>query len=180
MTTCHFKSLSRSQTTFYGEATKDEMCFGFLSFYPLKNMPFANCAAWKGISMCNLWMTREHEGCKWANFMFGDKEANATKDLVKHNCRPFLGCTAECKDILRRLYAEHPCMKGDVHQFIRNTALGWDNKEMQHFLAAADSCAAELAVEALQGQNDENTNGSRGPMTSSYSILVVLFIFLFL
>ncbi|WAR31417.1 TBH1-like protein, partial [Mya arenaria] len=33
-TTCHFNSMSRTKTTFYGDGTNDEMCMAFITFYP--------------------------------------------------------------------------------------------------------------------------------------------------
>ena len=33
-TVCHFKSTSRSDTTYYGDGTAEEMCFGFITYYP--------------------------------------------------------------------------------------------------------------------------------------------------
>ncbi|CAG2210324.1 unnamed protein product [Mytilus edulis] len=104
VTTCKFKSLSRPKTTFYGDATSDEMCFGFLAFYPAANMPFSTCTAWKDISMCNLWITQEHEDCKWADFMYVNaNETKRVKDEVLANCKPFGNCLSECKATLEIL-----------------------------------------------------------------------------
>ena len=37
-TTCVFDSRQRELTTFNGQATQDEMCFAFLTYYPKENM----------------------------------------------------------------------------------------------------------------------------------------------
>ena len=34
---CDFKSTSKTTTTFFGEATKDEMCLAFIMYYPKEN-----------------------------------------------------------------------------------------------------------------------------------------------
>ena len=33
-TTCVFNSMSRNESTYFGEGTNDEMCFGFLTVFP--------------------------------------------------------------------------------------------------------------------------------------------------
>ena len=33
-TTCIYDTTSRTKTTYYGDGTYDEMCFGFVSYYP--------------------------------------------------------------------------------------------------------------------------------------------------
>ena len=32
---CNYKSTSKDSTTYYGDGTSDEMCFGFLIYYPV-------------------------------------------------------------------------------------------------------------------------------------------------
>ncbi|CAG2247962.1 DBH [Mytilus edulis] len=139
VTTCKFKSLSRPKTTFYGDAT-----------------------TWKDISICNVWLQQEHNDCKWVDFMF--KNVNETKrvrDEVMANCKPFGNCLSECKATLEILFAEHPCMKGDVYELIKDQSLKLDNKEMQAFIVAADSCKAEMAADVyLQNLQNDNVNGS--------------------
>ncbi|XP_071155442.1 tyramine beta-hydroxylase-like isoform X1 [Mytilus edulis] len=177
VTTCKFKSLSRPKTTFFGDATSDEMCFGFLAFYPAANMPFSTCTAWKDISICNLWVTREHEDCKWSDFMnVNVNETKRVKDEVMANCKPFGNCLSECKATLEVLFAEHPCMKGDVYELIRQMSLQWDNKEMLAFIVAADSCKAEIAADAyLQNLTNNNVNGS-GRLDGISSLLLLTLI----
>jgi dopamine beta-monooxygenase len=33
-TECNFNSMSRTTTTFWGDGTYDEMCYGFITYYP--------------------------------------------------------------------------------------------------------------------------------------------------
>ncbi|CAG2237960.1 Temptin [Mytilus edulis] len=162
VTTCKFKSLSRPKTTFFGDATSDEMCFGFLAFYPAANMPFSTCTAWKDISICNLWIQKEHNDCKWVDFMFRNvNETKRVRDEVMANCNPFGNCLSECKATLQILFAEHPCMKGDVYELIKDQSLKLDNKEMQAFIVAVDSCKAEMAADVyLQNLTNDNTSGA--------------------
>jgi hypothetical protein len=51
-TNCHFASRNKLTTTFFGEATQDEMCFGFLDFYPKENIQsLARCVQYRGKSI---------------------------------------------------------------------------------------------------------------------------------
>lgn len=50
---CVFQSLNKDTTTYYGEGTQEEMCFGFLAIYPA--VPdFDICGQWRDIDMCSL------------------------------------------------------------------------------------------------------------------------------
>ena len=50
-TTCHFATPNHNTTVFYGDGTRDEMCYGFLTFFPLQNMPRHDCIAWKSLAL---------------------------------------------------------------------------------------------------------------------------------
>ncbi|CAL1534325.1 unnamed protein product, partial [Lymnaea stagnalis] len=43
VTRCEYSTLNRSTSTRWGEATNDEMCFGFLTFYPKENISNVLC-----------------------------------------------------------------------------------------------------------------------------------------
>lgn len=89
-TTCHFKSTDKPFTTFEGEGTSDEMCFGFLSFYPAENLPTnKQCvSAYRNLISCD---PETNLGCdvhEWGKFWL---PLNTTS--VYHNI------TAVCKVI---------------------------------------------------------------------------------
>lgn len=42
-TICGFTTATRNKTTFFGEATNDEMCFGFVTYYPRQNVKQPFC-----------------------------------------------------------------------------------------------------------------------------------------
>ncbi|CAC5370184.1 unnamed protein product [Mytilus coruscus] len=166
--TCKYKSLSRPKTTYFGDGTSDEMCFGLMAFYPAANMPSPLCVALKDISICNMWPQQERKDCKWVDFMYQNvNETMRVRDEVMANCKLFGNCLSEYKATLQVLFAEHPCMKGDVYDLIKEKAIDWDNKEMQRFILAVDSCKAEMSADLyLQNlQNDNRLNEDKSKRT---------------
>ena len=49
---CVYESLTRNETTFYGDGTSDEMCFGIMSYYPAVS-EFTYCGQWRQIDECS-------------------------------------------------------------------------------------------------------------------------------
>ena len=57
--TCVFKSTGRAKTVFYGDGTNDEMCLGFLRFYPKQNVPQAFCVSFKELDQRALFTSQK-------------------------------------------------------------------------------------------------------------------------
>jgi dopamine beta-monooxygenase len=154
VTSCTFKSLSRPKTTFYGDATSDEMCFGFMAYYPADNLQLPVCTAWKEISTCGL-LSGNHKGCDIYSFLnTAHVNTLATMKLVQDNCKAFGNCLKECKPVLEKLFKEHPCLKGDVYDLIREQARRLTNLKLIEFIAAIESCKLEMS------RSNEDTNRS--------------------
>ncbi|KAJ8300469.1 hypothetical protein KUTeg_021988 [Tegillarca granosa] len=142
---CTYQSLSNKRTTFYGEGTSDEMCFSFLTYFPAENINYPYCLTWKSIPYCKLIhgeVFPEIDGCRLQD-MFNQSNP-ATKlffDMVVQNCRPFQTCLPECLELLKS-YKSHPCLQGDVGDYIRMQSTKAHN--MTLFIAAIDSCKIEL------------------------------------
>ncbi|XP_067932935.1 DBH-like monooxygenase protein 2 [Watersipora subatra] len=51
-TICTYKSTSKDEITQYGEGTSDEMCYGFMNYYPSENGP-SECVAWDEYTTCD-------------------------------------------------------------------------------------------------------------------------------
>ena len=51
-TNCIYSSLTRNCSTEYGQAVSDEMCFAFITYYPLTDN-FYYCNQWKNNSGCS-------------------------------------------------------------------------------------------------------------------------------
>lgn len=60
---CNYQSTSRTRTTFYGEATSDEMCFSFVMYYPRDNWLTESCTATGPVGSCE-WDSPVVAGCE--------------------------------------------------------------------------------------------------------------------
>jgi len=102
----------------------------------------------------------------------------ATRKLVKDNCKPFGNCLKECKPVLKKLMAEHPCLSGDVCKLVRElTAGARDDVEMIKFLAAIDSCRVEMAPVANVNNDDTNRSNHLGAFYSLFvAIMMAIFV----
>jgi Copper type II ascorbate-dependent monooxygenase, C-terminal domain len=49
---CTYRSIGQTSTVTYGESTSDEMCYAFLTFYPV-NPSFGMCAQWRSLETCD-------------------------------------------------------------------------------------------------------------------------------
>lgn len=146
VTTCKFKSVSRNTTTFSGQTAIDEMCTGFLGFYPAKNLRSDTCMAWKSIPRCDI-IQGTHNNCSLRQFFDAlNNNTMATLDLVKQNCRINGSCLKECEAVLKTLIKDNPCLSGDVYDLIRYMAVPSIYRELNEFFAGVDTCKAVLAV----------------------------------
>jgi len=59
---CVFDTTQKNTTTYFGEATSDEMCFGFFAYYPLID-GLGFCGQWKSIDMCYSSYDAEFASC---------------------------------------------------------------------------------------------------------------------
>jgi len=62
-TVCGFNSMAKTEITYYGEATSDEMCFGFFDYYPAERK-FDTCVSYKEMDECQIrdwWESQEED-----------------------------------------------------------------------------------------------------------------------
>lgn len=179
--TCVFKSTGRAKTVFYGDGTNDEMCLGFLTFYPKQNVPLAFCVSFKELDQRALFTSQEYRGCRHWDFLLSlSEEARQIKSQVTENCQPLRGCLTECQSIVSQV-KRHACMAGDVGSWIKNHALyGMDQRvnrvEMEKFYLALTSCDEQFNVQKIDSTN------SNSILTSSklvLSICIALYMFIF-
>ncbi|KAH3792378.1 uncharacterized protein LOC127837211 isoform X9 [Dreissena polymorpha] len=145
-TTCVFDSRKRNLTTFSGEATHDEMCYSFLSFYPKENIKITNVASWKRFDASD-WQMGPVKGCNLTQiFNPADPETAQINAMIAAKCSPFV-CRHECLAYLKELQ-KHPCFQGDVYEMFQFYAMQVKNDEyrakMTYLLAQLDSCDWEL------------------------------------
>ncbi|KAK7475234.1 hypothetical protein BaRGS_00033538, partial [Batillaria attramentaria] len=92
-TTCHFNSMTRSKTTTFGDSTQQEMCFGFLTYYPEHALADKSCISFGSLSFCE---PNSFKGCDWNRFWaeIGPFWYAVTTNCVYHTCYP------ECKETI--------------------------------------------------------------------------------
>ncbi|XP_071096535.1 tyramine beta-hydroxylase-like isoform X2 [Haliotis cracherodii] len=166
VTTCKFDSTYKKKWVFYGDGTSDEMCFGFLSFYPEHAMKNAMCVSWKGINTCGRESVIE-ENCDAFGFIFQyDTQSTALRKAVDKNCNLASNlCTPECKMAVMDLL-QHPCLRGgDVTDYVRS--LIQSSKAGLEFLGKLRMCDVK--------KNDFGfpTSGATGTSMAS-SLLIIL------
>ncbi|XP_060580835.1 DBH-like monooxygenase protein 2 isoform X1 [Ruditapes philippinarum] len=156
-TTCVFSSETKSQVTRFGEATSDEMCLAFFTYYPKENFQSGQCVSWKSLSHCE---TRQDviRGCNRRKILnLADPDTVNITMTVNALCVPE-ECRIECLNYVREL-KQQPCFSGDVGDFMRSvmrrTARG--QLDLSPLFARLDSCDRELLKETL----DEDINAGR-------------------
>ncbi|XP_069121902.1 DBH-like monooxygenase protein 1 [Argopecten irradians] len=163
-TTCTYRSIGKDKTTFFGDGTSDEMCYGFFTFYPAENIQMPYCLAWKGIDLCKLRSFKEDfpviDGCN-VHVFENDSHPNNVRlyNELNSRCKPFGPCLPECKDFLIEELRRNRCIQGDIGQYYRQYATY--SIEYMTFWASIDSCNAEIALESIQCENSACGNSSR-------------------
>lgn len=143
-TTCVFKTTSKLNYTYYGQGTNDEMCFGFLTFYPAKNVKRKFCTSWKSIPVCEL-IAPIVRGCQTAKFTnLSNPEFTEMRTAVKDHCSTNHTCLEKCKDHLT-IISSHPCMDGDVGKYIKYRLKKFGDSSVTDFYNGIESCSLKHA-----------------------------------
>lgn len=103
---CTFDSTSRAINTTYGDATNDEMCFGFLQYFPKAGD--LQCTQWGSYDLCTDDSTVCGPQCS-LSVLF----QNVT-NLVNQGVRECdQSCNNKCRESVRALYSMYvdPCLK---------------------------------------------------------------------
>lgn len=120
LTTCVFNSMTTNATTYFGDATSDEMCFALLSFYPIQNMRDPFCTSWKTIPQCELNDRRTFKGCDLLQHLGNRSAKFADIDLsfkrLVENCDTKVCRMDTCLPLIRELKG-NPCFQGDMNEF---------------------------------------------------------------
>ena len=148
-TTCVFKTTSKLNYTYFGQGTNDEMCFGFLTFYPAKNVKRKFCTSWKSIPVCEL-IAPIVRGCETAKFTnLSNPEFTEMRNAVKDHCSTNDTCLEKCKDHLT-IINMHPCMDGDVGKFIKYRLKKFRDSSVTDFYNGIESCSLKHTPLLLQ------------------------------
>jgi len=127
-TVCNYTS-KRNSTASFGAGTHDEMCYGFLTYYPIQTFQPTLCIGWKSVQRCKRRLPSfngEYDGCKWETFL--RKTSPRLKHELDEACGPFsvydsakpeLGhtqdalCNGTCPALVKNL-SSNACLKGDL------------------------------------------------------------------
>jgi len=120
---CEFQSLTQTQTTYYGEATSDEMCFGIMAYYPAVPK-FTYCGQWRTVGECS----------NEAAYVCDLEQANVLWSALEYVCAD-ASCSDACTETLRLLIATG-CMSDDAGKYL----LSW-YPELQQVYDLQNFCA---------------------------------------
>ncbi|BFZ19034.1 hypothetical protein BsWGS_22073 [Bradybaena similaris] len=181
---CGYQTMNRNKTTFWGEATSEEMCFGFLTYYPRRNMKESNCIDFIGVSYCD---QASMGGCtKISSFLRRIQTTDVYRD-VSSNCRQFYPCLDECVDTIVSYMKTEKCMQGSVWKYIQNEMMNGTSTDKE-FLSYLYSCKTEVDLALnlttprpggtvwVPGASDSDVavTTRSGPLTILFAVLAVL------
>ena len=170
--------MNRNKTVKKGDATSDEMCYGFLTYYPKENLKVQSCTQWQTISEYAL--HREDpiiNDCNMAEFYNSYHPTTAAFiKSVFDNCAMLTGCVQECRDFLPEAM-KNPCVNGSMGAYMRKIAVERSWSERFAMFTALDSCNAELAQETCKLQTQpKETSAASVAIVPLYFILSVIYI----
>ncbi|XP_041368430.1 DBH-like monooxygenase protein 2 homolog [Gigantopelta aegis] len=149
-TTCVFRSLSKKQTTYFGEGSYDEMCFGLFTVYPKQNVT-NTCTTWKNVSNCEL--PKKQDMACW-NIMFNTThpDARAISRKVMSNCNFYGSCRPECPAVVEEM-RQHHCFKGQLFDIKLHILANSHKIEDIKLASALRSCDCQVAPPPVQSPN---------------------------
>ncbi|ESO92726.1 hypothetical protein LOTGIDRAFT_162200 [Lottia gigantea] len=141
-TECVYKLPVTNPPICQGDGTQDEMCYGFITYYPAHRLIRPWCTTRKSIQSCQRHLPRYQneaiDGCRWKEFL--SKEINSAVLHVVVTCYHddvLIDCSGQCLSALEK-YRNHACLNGDIGSYVisklRRDELG------QQFLNAMDIC----------------------------------------
>ncbi|KAK3577799.1 hypothetical protein CHS0354_024842 [Potamilus streckersoni] len=123
-TVCTYSSANINRTVKFGIGTDEEMCFGFLTYYPAREMKIPFCTSWKSVHKCRRYLPKYNgiiDGCRWQHFLnFSDPTAiklrsDCSLEMIDDH-KKF--CREDCSATLNKTRT-HECLKGDIGEFIK-------------------------------------------------------------
>ncbi|KAK3098978.1 hypothetical protein FSP39_024922 [Pinctada imbricata] len=148
-TTCTYKTKGRKKTVFHGDATSDEMCYGFLTFYPAENARSPWCVERRNTDPFSYYTENVSQNCPFRDFMnMTHPDTQRLHTRILSHCSHLGLCLKECISVVRELRANHPCLQGDIHEYLRERARngGMETIQLALFFSSIDSCNTEIAT----------------------------------
>ena len=125
-TTCIYKSSHKNKTVYFGEGTSDEMCYGFITYYPKQEIRTGFCMSWKSVQRCRRYLPKFQRmigSCNWTQLF--DTSDPVTQTLYKNmqeqcpNYATHRKCSTDCSKTAA-MASQHPCLQdNDIGDFIK-------------------------------------------------------------
>ncbi|XP_069119453.1 dopamine beta-hydroxylase-like [Argopecten irradians] len=123
-TTCTYSSIDKKHTVYFGDGTSDEMCFGFMTYYPRQNIPMPYCTTWKSVEKCKRYLPQFGgvvNECPWRKFL---SSKNPDTRRIVGNVMSLCSnrshdneCSDRCTETVEES-REHVCLKGDLGELL--------------------------------------------------------------
>lgn len=125
-TTCIYKSSHKNKTVYFGQGTSDEMCYGFITYYPKQEISTGVCMNWKSVQRCRRYLPKFQRmigSCNWTQLF--DTTDPVTQILYKNmqeqcpNYATHRKCSTGCSKAAA-MASQHPCLQeNDIGDFIK-------------------------------------------------------------
>ncbi|XP_050408482.1 tyramine beta-hydroxylase [Patella vulgata] len=176
-TVCTYKSMSRHNTTFYGEGTYEEMCFAFFNYYPADAIQ-GICDTRGNFEYCDY----QEKGCKMGQLLnMTHPDTKSLFDKVMSKCSVAGYCYHGCRAVVDEVKETNGCFKDRVADFTYKTLLKYlsHKLEVYKFIYAMRSCefATENPIvyrEYNKGNDVNDGNGSNNNNVAFYLVLMCL------
>ncbi|XP_061173634.1 DBH-like monooxygenase protein 2 homolog [Saccostrea echinata] len=177
ITTCVFSSVNRNKTVYKGDATNDEMCFGFLTYHPKESLTVARCTQWLDISenALHVYGDKVINGCNTT--AFSDDNHPATAAFLKsvfENCEMLTGCLPECRAFLAEAM-KNPCVSGSMGTYYRDLAARYNWASRFGMFTALDSCNAEIARDNCKANCLETCKADNNAASKAVFMISIFF-----
>lgn len=124
-TICTYKS-TKDKTVHFGQGTQDEMCYGFITYYPKQGIMTGFCMSWKSVKRCRRYLPKFHGlvgSCEWKQLLdASDPVTQTLYNTMQKQC-PNYEKTRKCSDSCSKVATmanQHPCLQdNDIGDFIK-------------------------------------------------------------
>ncbi|CAH1792669.1 unnamed protein product [Owenia fusiformis] len=147
---CTFDSQSRTETTYYGDDTKAEMCYAFFQYYPvIKNL--TAMLRFKDIEICSPRSgTLMVQGCDVRSVMSQTALAEFSEKVLDKCSATGDVCKPECKDMVKETRLNDNCMGNEeVYELVK--ALTEKESQLLNIWRAFESCDSEIKKDEMAG-----------------------------
>ncbi|XP_050389759.1 tyramine beta-hydroxylase isoform X2 [Patella vulgata] len=122
-TECNYRSPTDGDPVCFGDGTQNEMCYGFITYYPIHRLLRPWCTTRRSVESCQRHLPRFQngpiDGCHWKRFLTEGKVTilpNILQRCYNENMTT-LECSDTCKQAVK-MVRQHKCLNGDIGGYI--------------------------------------------------------------